>query len=286
MPRGDPLAGEAFLVISELDAGRGDGRVRTAAALTGEDLEGVAGDQIERAASLFWDSERDDLRARVTDRLGALVLQSDDRPAPPGPATTAALVERVRTDGLAILPWTPAARSLQARVAFLRATLGDDGWTDLSDAALLATLDEWLVPLLAAATGRADLDALDLDRILRRLLGHERLAALDDLAPAALRLPSGRSVPLDYEGGQPKAAVRVQDVFGTTTHPTVAAGRVPVVLELLSPANRPVQVTADLPGFWAGTYAAVRKEMLGRYPKHPWPADPAVARPSGRVERA
>ena len=147
----------------------------------------------------------------------------------------------------------------------------------MSDAALLASVDEWLAPLLAGATGRADLEAVDLPRALRRLLGGRRAAELDRLAPRSLVVAGGRPVTVDYGGEGPSAAVRVQDLFGTTVHPTVGGGRVPVVLHLLSPAGRPVQVTADLPGFWAGSWAAVRKEMAGRYPKHSWPLDPAGA---------
>jgi ATP-dependent helicase HrpB len=278
VPRGDPLAAEAFLVVAELDADRRDSRVRMAAALAPEAVGDAAGSEVERATSLGWDRERDDLRATITQRLDGLVLGTVESPAPPGPATMAALIDHVRASGLDALPWTDAARSLQARVAFLRRTLGEE-WPDLSDSVLLATAEEWLAPLLAGATGRADLDALDLAAVLRRRLGHERARQLEELAPATVPLASGRSVRIDYSGEHPTAAVRVQDAFGTTHHPTVARGRVPVVLELLSPANRPVQVTSDLPRFWAGSYAAVRKDMAGRYPKHPWPADPAEAEP-------
>ena len=151
-------------------------------------------------------------------------------------------------------------------------------WPDVSDAGLLASVDEWLVPLLHKASGRADLEAIEMSGVLRRLLGH-RVAELDRVVPAAITLAGGRQVPVDYGGGQPAAEVRVQDAFGTTTHPTV--GGVPVVLSLLSPAGRPIQVTADLPGFWQGSWADVRKDMAGRYPKHSWPADPSTAPPPG-----
>jgi len=276
---GDPLAAEAFLVIAELEvAGRGtaaagrDGRVRLAAALDAADVEAVAaatGATVERAALLSWDAARDDLRARTERRLDNLVLGESEGPAAPGPATTAALVARVRATKLAILAWTPAARSLQSRAAFA-------GWIDLSDASLLASLDEWLVPLLDKATGRADLEAIDLAGVLRRRLG-PRVAELDRVAPATITFAGGRTVPVDYSGDRPAAEVRMQDAYGTTTHPTVNG--TPVVLSLLSPAGRPVQVTADLPGFWAGSWAEVRKDMAGRYPKHSWPADPATAPP-------
>ena len=275
VPAADPLAAEPFLVVAELDADRRDSRIRMAAALDAADVESAAGAAVERSTTLAWDTERDDLRARVERRLGGLVLGETEAPPEPGPATVRALLDRVRGTRLDVLRWTGTARALQRRAAFAR-RLGDD-WPDVSDAALQASVDEWLAPLLDRATGRADLEAVDLVRVLRSRLGHRLAAELDRVAPPALVLAGGRRVAVDYDGDQPVAAVRVQDLFGTTTHPTVAGGRVPVVLHLLSPAGRPVQVTADLPGFWAGSWAAVRKEMAGRYPKHPWPADPATA---------
>ncbi|HYH48726.1 MAG TPA: ATP-dependent helicase HrpB [Acidimicrobiia bacterium] len=292
LPADDPLAGEAFLVIAELDAaGRGsagtakDSRIRLAAALDATDIEAVAattGATVDRVATLSWDPARDDLRARVERRFDNLVLGESEGPAEPGPATAAALLARVRATKLGILNWTDAARSLQARTAFARragASENAPAWPDLSDDALLASADDWLVPLLSSAVGRSDLEAIDMATVLRRQLGH-RLAELDRVAPGAISFAGGRQVPVTY-GDQPAAEVRVQDAFGTTTHPTV--GGVPVVLSLLSPAGRPIQVTADLPGFWNGSWADVRKDMAGRYPKHSWPPDPATASPPRRT---
>jgi len=276
----DPLAGEPFLAIAEIDAGRGDGRIRLAAGLDASDIHTVAGDA-EEAVTVSWDATRDDLRARVERRLGSLVLATNDAPAPPGPTTTRALVGRVRATKLGALRWTDKARALQHRVAFARRTLGD-AWPDLSDAGLLASLDEWLAPLLAGATGRADIEAVDVTAALRARLGHHLARELDRVAPAGLVIAGGRHLTVDYSGGKPAASVRVQDLFGTATHPTVGDGRVPLVLHLLSPAGRPVQVTADLPGFWAGSWSEVRKEMAGRYPKHSWPVDPLSAAPPTR----
>ena len=291
LPADDPLAGEAFLVVAELDAaGRGsaaagkDSRIRLAAALDAEDVGAVAaatGATVERIATLSWDPTRDDLRARVERRLDNLILGESEGPAEPGPAATAALLARVRATKLGILHSSDAARTLQARAAFARQTAGTD-WPDLSDTALLAGLDEWLVPLLDKASGRADLEAIDMAAVLRRRLGH-RVAELERLAPAAITFAGGRQVPLSYEAGRPAAEVRVQDAFGTTAHPTVSG--VPVVLSLLSPAGRPIQVTSDLPGFWKGSWSDVRKDMAGRYPKHPWPSDPASTPPPGRPPR-
>ena len=272
LPPTDPLATETFLVAAEIDAGssRADGRIRVAAALAPDDLP--LGD-VEEATALTWDRSRDDLVARVTRRLGALDLGTYDRRPAPGPATTAALLQRVRSTKLAALRWTDAARSLQQRAAFLHRHLGDP-WPDLSDRALQADLDEWLGPLLAGATGRGDLEAVDLVAVLRGRLGWQQAALLDRLAPTQLALPTGRSTRVDYGTDPPSVAVRVQQVFGLREHPTI--GGVPVVLHLLSPADRPVQVTSDLPGFWAGSWLDVRKAMAGRYPKHAWPEDPAA----------
>jgi ATP-dependent helicase HrpB len=271
--------------VAEVDGRRRGGRIRLAAPLAAGDLDALAGDAVVEHARLVWDADRDDLVARVDRELGRLRLGTVERRPEPGLAATTALVERVRATSLAALPWTPTARALQARVAFLRATVGDD-WPDLSDAALRRSLDEWLVPRLAGAgaTGRADLDRLDMARILRSLVPPAAAGDLDRLAPEAVTVPSGRRVALAYGGGSgpgdpPVLAVRVQDMFGATATPTVAGGRVPVVLHLLSPAGRPVQVTSDLAGFWSGSWHDVRREMAGRYPKHPWPEDPTAPSP-------
>jgi ATP-dependent helicase HrpB len=190
-----------------------------------------------------------------------------------GPETTAALLERVRTAGLATLPWTDAARALQARAVF--AAGRREGWPDLSDGALLAGLDDWLAPLLGGARSRRDLDRVDVLTALRARLGYPWLGDLDTVAPRTVRLAGGREVVIAYADGTPSIATRAQDLYGTTVHPTVDQDRVPIVVHVLSPAGRPVQVTADLPGFWTGSWAEVRKEMAGRYPKHRWPVDPS-----------
>ncbi len=174
------------------------------------------------------------------------------------------------------------ASGLRERVAFLHSNVGAP-WPDWSIPTLLDTLDTWLAPYLPGARGRADLEQLDLTTVLRSQLPWPQGADLDELAPATLTLPTGRTARIDYSGEQPTASVRVQDLFGRTTHPT-AGGR-PIRLELLSPADRPIQVTADLPGFWAGSWSEVRKEMAGRYPKHQWPDDPATATPKRMKDR-
>jgi ATP-dependent helicase HrpB len=181
---------------------------------------------------------------------------------------------------MAVLPWAPATSQLRARMTFVRSVMGD-AWPDVSDQALLATLDDWLAPYLVGAIGRADLDRLDLGILLRSMLPWPLGSELDALAPPTWTLPTGRAVRIDYEEDRPTVSVRVQDVFGVTTHPTVAGGRVPLTVSLLSPADRPIQVTADLPGFWTGSWADVRKDLAGRYPKHSWPQHPERPGPSG-----
>ncbi|HEX6420403.1 MAG TPA: ATP-dependent helicase HrpB [Acidimicrobiales bacterium] len=279
---GDPLAREPLLAVAEVDGRRRGGRIRLAAPLDPDQLDRIAGDQVVEHARLVWDTDRDDLVARVERRLGRLRLATVERRPEPGLAATTALVDRVRDTRLGALPWTGAARSLQARVAFLRAIFGDP-WPDLSDASLRRRLDDWLAPLLAGATGRSDLARLDMARVLRGLVPPRLHDDLDRLAPESLAVPGGRRVPLRYGDGDPGdppvLAVRVQQMFGATETPTVAGGRVPVTLELLSPADRPVQVTSDLAGFWSGSWLEVRREMAGRYPKHAWPEDPATAPP-------
>ena len=280
LPGGDPLALEPLLAVAEVDGRRTKGRIRLAAPLGPEQLDEIAGDQVVEHARLDWDRDRDDLVARVERRLGRLRLGTVERSPSPGLPAVTALVDRVRATSLTALPWTGTARSVQARVLFLRAVVGEP-WPDLSDAALRRTLDDWLAPLLARATGRADLDRLDMARLLRGMVPPQAAADLDRLAPDALTVPGGRRVPLAYGGGAPGdppvMAVRVQQMFGATETPTVAGGRVPVTLHLLSPADRPVQVTSDLAGFWAGSWRDVRKDMAGRYPKHAWPEDPGAA---------
>ncbi len=277
----DPLAGVPFVVAADLDGKRSNARIRLGAAVDATEIAPLLAGVVEDRR-LEWDDAADDLVERVERRRDARRRGEERRRPEPGAATTAALVARVRTSKLAVLPWTPTTSQLRARMAFLRTTFGDE-WPDVSDAGLLGSLDEWLAPYLAGATGRADLDRLDLGILLRSMLPWQLGADLDELAPRSWTLPGGREAQIDYVEERPTVSVRVQDVFGVREHPTIARGRVPLTISLLSPADRPIQVTADLPGFWTGSWAAVRKDLAGRYPKHRWPADPGNE-PPGRLK--
>jgi len=288
----DPLAGEAFVVAADLDGNRSGARIRLGAGLDADDVLTSLADEIERTEVLVWDRERDDLVVRIEARLGNMLVRSSSRAPSPGPEVVGALVERVRQTRLGALAMD-AAGPWRARVAFLRSLDADhpqrdasvpERWPDWSDRALLATLDDWLAPFLTHATGAADLARFDVALALSSQLGWDDQIALGELAPSQLDTPAGRPAPIDYTRDVPTASVRVQDLFGLREHPTVGGGRVPLALELLSPADRPIQITRDLPGFWRGTWAEVRKEMAGRYPKHQWPADPASA-PPNRLKR-
>lgn len=292
LPETDPLAASEFLAVADLDVSDrmdhrsgADGRIRLAAAMDRADVEHLLGERIEVFTATSWDRGRDDLRSRTETRAGAIVLSASEGPAQPGAATTAALLDRVAETGGGVLVWSEAARSIRQRVALLRDV--DPTWPDLSDDALMGRdqLDEWLAPHLPGATSRRDLESLDVHQLLRGLLDHHQQRDLDRSLPRSIALASGRNLPVDYGGGAPSVSARVQDLYGITVHPTLMDGRIPLVIHLLSPAGRPVQVTADLPGFWAGSWTEVRKEMAGRYPKHDWPADPAAAQPGGATRR-
>ena len=280
-PPTDPLANERFIVAADLDGNRNSARVRIGAALSTDELIDALADEIEIRHVLTWDKQRDDLALRVETRLGGMLLDEQVRAPEPSAATTDALIDRVRVTRLGALRWSGAAQTLRDRISFLarhvEGGVAGEPWPDVSDRNLLANLDTWLAPYLVGARGAADLAALDLHLVLLAGVSWDMSMAIERLAPTSITTASGRNAPIDYGRDLPTASVRVQDMFGTAIHPTVANGRVPIVLELLSPADRPLQTTSDLPGFWAGSWSDVRKEMAGRYPKHQWPTDPAHA---------
>jgi ATP-dependent helicase HrpB len=273
----DPLAVAPFLVVCDIDGKRKDARIRLAAALTPDEVAAGFARDVDERRQLAWDGDR--LVERIERRLGGFALDRRERRPEPGPDTTAAIVDRIRERGLAVLAWSGEVEELARRVAFLHVRLGDP-WPDWSAETLLSSLDVWLLPHAGMPTGLDDFAGLDLRKILMRSLDPRAVAELDQLAPPRITVPSGRALAVDYTGDVPVLAVRVQEMFGSTSTPEVAGE--PVRLHLLSPAGRPVQITRDLAGFWEGSWADVRKDMAGRYPKHPWPEDPAHAEPTRR----
>ena len=281
---GDGLGKSPWLAVAQLDGEAREARVFLAARLSREDIERHFAAQITAQESVSWDEANGAVLARRQRRLGALVL--DDAPAGSvsPEAVTAALLNAVRQRGLGVLPWTPALRNLQARMLFLRKTLGEE-WPDVSDTALLASLDTWLSPWMQGMSRLSHLERIPLSDALMGFLDHRARRNLDEQAPTHIKVPSGSDIRVDYaEGDTPVLRVRVQELFGLADTPRLAKGRIPVMLHLLSPAQRPVQVTQDLKGFWQRTWPEVKKELKGRYPKHNWPEDPLTA-PASRGAR-
>ncbi|MTE02014.1 ATP-dependent helicase HrpB [Paracoccus sp. YIM 132242] len=272
MDAGDPMAGQRLIVAADLDGDAREARVRMAARLSEADLRALHGERIESVEICEWSRREGRVLARVQERLGALVLSDRVWPDAPEGAVARAALEGLRLDGL---PWTPAAARLRARIALLP----DLGPVD--DAALLADAD-WLLPWLGRIRTLSDLRALDLVEPLKARIGWDGQQRLEREVPAHFTTPLGRKVPIDYGHEQPSIELRLQELFGVTRHPVVG-GR-PLRISLLSPGGKPVQVTTDLPGFWASSYADVRKDMRGRYPRHPWPEDPRQADPTTRAK--
>jgi ATP-dependent helicase HrpB len=273
IPETDVLADAEFVVAVDLDGRRDRARIRLAAPVDADRVAEMFADSLSTTTTVMWDRDRDDVVARIERRLGAINLGVTTGPAEPGPDTAAVLIERVTETGLAQLNWSSDAISVRARVVFLHRQIGEP-WPDWSVETLVREIEHWLGPWLTTATGRADLESIDLAMLLRSQLPWEVGAELDRLAPATLDLPGGRSVPVDYRDGTPAIQARAQALYGIDQHPLIAGEA--VVVTVLSPADRPIQITSDLPGFWAGSWAQVRTEMAGRYPKHHWPADPTA----------
>jgi ATP-dependent RNA helicase HrpB len=279
-----PLAREPYLAVAELIGAAAQSRITLATAIDLADIEARFADRIVSTEEVTCDPQTLALRARRSRRLGAIALGEQPLPVVPSGASAQLLAAAVVKAGLARLPWSKALTQWRDRVLFLRRHEGEE-WPDLSDAALAATADAWLVPLLADKTAVAALTSSDLEAALHALLPFNLRRRLEVEAPTHFGAPSGSHVPIDYEAeGGPTLAIRVQELFGLNRHPTIAGGRVPLVIELLSPAHRPVQVTRDLPNFWRGSYAAVKSELRGRYPRHPWPDDPATAPATRRAK--
>jgi ATP-dependent helicase HrpB len=267
-----------LLVVAELDDVGDNARVRLAAAITEAELEAALGDHIKTAEEVRVDAGSGAVQARRVRRLGALVLAEEPLPKPSAAAMTTALLDAIARRGVAALPWSDADRQLRARIALMRQLEPDAGWPDVTDAALEANLADWLGPFLNGVARLDDLATGRLHTALAAQLDHAQTRRLDAELPRELTV-NNRARAIDYTTDAPVLSVRLQDLFGARDTPRLAAGRVALVLHLLSPAGRPLAVTADLPGFWRGAYAEVRKQMRGRYPKHPWPEDPLTAVP-------
>jgi ATP-dependent helicase HrpB len=278
------LARQPFLAVAELSGTAAQGRILMAASITLDEIEERFADRIENREEITFDTASASLRGRRSERLGAIALA--ERPFPAGSAPDAAnkLAEGIVRIGLDRLPWSKPLQQWRDRVMFLRRAEGDE-WPDLSNEGLAAGAAEWLAPMLDGKTALSQVSADELSTAIQSLLPWDLKRRLDEEAPTHFSAPSGSSVPIDYEAEEgPKLSIRVQELFGLDRHPGIARGKVPLLVELLSPAHRPVQVTRDLPGFWRGSYAAVKTEMRGRYPRHPWPDNPLQAPATRRAK--
>jgi len=285
--RPDPIATEPFLVIADLDGGGQWADIHLAAPITCEAIESLYQDQLLNEELVYWDERSAAVRALCRRRLGAITLLEEAVSSPDTNKITSVLLQVIHKAGLDVLSFGHLLKQWRARVMWLRRI--DDPqteWPNLSDEALLRTLDQWLGPYVANITTLDRVKRLDLTAPLHALLTYEQLRRLDRLAPTHITVPSGSRLPVDYEQAEsPVLEVRLQEMFGCKDTPCIAGGKIPLMLHLLSPAKRPVQVTQDLGGFWKRAYHDVRKELRGRYPKHHWPEDPLNAVPTAKANR-
>ncbi len=280
------LAKSEFIVAAELDGAERDARIFLAAPLRLADIERHFAALIVERAEVVWDEREDAVRARRERRLGALVLEATEIRDPDPSEVQRAVLTGLRRLGAAALPWSHSLRQWQARVELMRTSgvPAPEPWPDLGDGALMATLEEWAPAWIEGLSRREHFARMDLGNALRSRLSYAQSAILEREAPTHLAVPSGSRIPIDYcDGTVPTLSVRLQEMFGLSVTPAVAGGRVPLLLKLLSPAGRPVQVTSDLVSFWNRGYHEVRKDLKGRYPKHYWPDDPYAAQPTRRV---
>ncbi|MFV0492446.1 MAG: ATP-dependent helicase HrpB [Pseudorhodobacter sp.] len=274
-----PLAGHRLIVATDLDGDRREARIRQAAPISEAELRAVFADQILWHDICEWDRREGRVLSRKQERFGQIALDDRIWNDPPVEAVARAALAGLRLIGL---PWPAAAARLRDRAALCRSEGMD--LPDMSDQALLASAEDWILPYLSGVRTETDLRNLDLRDALRAHIGWDRMQALDHAAPSHFETPLGRRIPIDYSGENPSIELRLQEVFGVTEHPMIGPKALPLRITLLSPGSKPVQVTMDLPGFWASSYADVRKEMRGRYPRHPWPEDPREADPTLRAK--
>ncbi len=278
-----PLAAKPWIVVADMQGTADRMRILAAAEVSEAAVLDVLSAKVDADESVSFDAAKRALRRRRTVRLGAVTIQERMLAAPTGEAADAAMIEAVRAHGLGMIEWPKEALVLRKRLGWLHRALGEP-WPDVSDAALLARLDEWLRPWLNGISELSKLPAHSPAEGLRALVPYDRRRKLDEYAPTHFTVPTGSNIPIRYEDEDLILAVRVQELFGLRVHPSIADGKVPLLLELLSPAHRPIQLTRDLPGFWRGSWADVRADMRGRYPKHVWPQDPAQAAPTARAK--
>ncbi len=280
LPEHDALVTQDFLAVATTDGASGDQKIFLAAPLSLTEIEEHFGHLIEVRDGVFWDTRSRAVSATKSRRLGALVLEEKPAQNTDPLLIAEAMTQGVAEMGLDSLPWTDGAKALRARVMFLRRLFSEDGWPDLSDETLTASLRDWLTPYLAGISRKAHLDRLDMHQIIQGMIPHELSRKMDRLAPVRVEVPSGADVRIDYETeGDPVLRVRLQEMFGLARTPAIAEGRSPLRIELLSPAGRPLAVTQSLETFWTNGYPSVRSDMRGRYPKHAWPEDPLNAEP-------
>ncbi len=278
------LAREQFIAVAELTGTAAQSRILLAAPISLAEIESRFAAHIEQRDDITVDVATLSLRGRKSRRLGAIALSEQIVQVTPNEETARKLADAIAAAGLQRLPWTRSLTQWRDRVMFLRKSEGDE-WPDLSDAALAASVADWLAPILFDKTSISVLSADDLTTAITGLLPWNLRRRLDEEAPTHFEAPTGTQAAIDYEAeAGPTISIRVQELFGLGQHPAIAGGRVPLVIELLSPAHRPVQVTRDLPGFWRGSYQAVKTEMKGRYPRHPWPDDPIAAPATRRAK--
>jgi ATP-dependent helicase HrpB len=281
------LAKQELIVALDLDDRERDARILLAAPLTRAEIEERMPERLRRRESVEWNSRDQAVVARRTVELDSIVLDEKPLPEIPVEAARAAMLTGVRELGIDALQWTREARDLQARIEFVRKLPGaSDMWPAVSDADLAESVGTWLAPWLDGVTRKEHLARISLIDVLRALLTWDQQRELDSLAPTHLQVPSGSQIRIDYlDESAPALSVRLQEVFGLDATPLIGGGRIPVTFKLLSPAQRPVQITRDLASFWRGSYADVRKDMRGRYPKHYWPENPLEAQPTRGVRR-
>ena len=279
-----PLGGEPFLVAAELDGKGSEARIYKAASYRLDTLLTQFQDQLKWSESVRWETERGRVKSERHLKLGAIILRSERLSAPDSEKVLNVFLQGIKEKGIGCLPWNGRLRRWQGRVCFLRRLLKDDNtWPDVSDQGLETTLGQWLAPYLVNMDRLRDLARVDLKGVFLGILPYHQQKSLDTLAPTHLVVPSGSRIPIDYGSPVPVLAVRLQEMFGLSKTPTVAGGRQPLLIHLLSPAGRPVQITGDLAGFWESGYIEVKKELKGRYPKHYWPDDPLLAKATARV---